>query len=183
MHALEIRDAIPADFAAICALNRLEVQYTSEMDLSRLEQLHSLASFHKVVYQDGILAAFILAMSAEAPYENANFSWFAHKFKSFLYIDRIVVSPQHRNAHLGSLLYNKVFHYAKDAGIPVVTCEYNLLPPNEQSRSFHERFGFKEQGGQWVAGGTKYVSLQAAETARFKAEHPPLDSLLKQHVF
>ena len=170
MHVLEIRDAIPADFAAICALNRLEVQYTSEMDLSRLEQLHSLA-------------AFILAMSAEAPYENANFSWFAHKFKSFLYIDRIVVSPQHRNAHLGSLLYNKVFHYAKDAGIPVVTCEYNLLPPNEPSRSFHERFGFKEQGGQWVAGGTKYVSLQAAETARFKAEHPPLDSLLKQHVF
>jgi hypothetical protein len=43
-----------------------------------------------------------------------------------------------------------------------VTCEYNLFPPNEPSRLFHDRFGFREQGTQWVASGTKRVSLQAA---------------------
>jgi hypothetical protein len=36
---------------------------------------------------------------------------------------------------------------------------------------FHEKFGFKEQGTQWVANGTKRVSLQVAETERpFEAE-------------
>ncbi len=172
MQALEIRDAIPADFAAICALNHLEVQYTSEMDLPRLEALNKLASFHKVAYHDGELAAFILAMSAGVPYENDNFSWFSRKFESFLYIDRIVVAAQHRGLRLGSRLYNKAFDYARNAGIPLVTCEYNLLPLNEPSRHFHESYGFKEQGGQWVAGGTKYVSLQAAETASFMAKEP-----------
>jgi len=47
---------------------------------------------------------------------------------------------------------------------PVVTCEYNIDPPNEPSRLFHDKFGFKERGTQWVANGTKRVSLQAAET-------------------
>jgi predicted GNAT superfamily acetyltransferase len=28
---------------------------------------------------------------------------------------------------------------------------------------FHDKFGFQELGRQWVAGGTKLVSLQAAE--------------------
>ncbi len=44
-----------------------------------------------------------------------------------------------------------------------MTCEYNVIPPNEPSRTFHEKFGFREIGTQWVANGSKQVSLQAAE--------------------
>jgi len=57
-----------------------------------------------------------------------------------------------------------LFRYARDHAIPLVTCEYNIVPPNEPSRLFHDRFGFKEQGTQWLANGTKRVSLQAATT-------------------
>ena len=98
-----------------------------------------------------------------AAYENDNFAWFARKYTSFLYIDRIVVSAESRGLRLGSLLYEDLFRYARSNGIPLVTCEYNIVPPNEPSRLFHDKFGFTEQGAQWVANGSKYVSLQTAE--------------------
>ncbi|MGO9948056.1 MAG: GNAT family N-acetyltransferase [Steroidobacteraceae bacterium] len=78
--------------------------------------------------------------------------------------DRIVVSSASRGQRLGSLLYEDMFRDARSKAIPLVTCEYNIVPPNEPSRLFHDKFGFKEQGTQWVANGTKRVSLQVAKT-------------------
>jgi hypothetical protein len=113
---------------------------------------------------DGRVAAFLLAMCSGASYENDNFAWFALSFPRFIYIDRVVVSPAFRGLRLGSLLYEDLFRHARDNAIPLVTCEYNIVPPNEPSRLFHDKFGFREQGTQWVASGTKRVSLQAAPT-------------------
>ena len=45
-------------------------------------------------------------------------------------------------------------------------CEYNIQPPNPVSKRFHDKFGFKELDTQWVANGTKKVTLQAAEVQR-----------------
>jgi predicted GNAT superfamily acetyltransferase len=47
--------------------------------------------------------------------------------------------------------------------ISIVACEYNLVPPNELSRLFHNKFGFKERGTRWAEDGAKRVSLQVAE--------------------
>jgi hypothetical protein len=157
-----IRDANPGDFAAICALNLAEVQHTSPMDVARLDELHGLAAYHKVACVDGEVAAFLLAMREDAPYRNDNFEWFQPRFPRFLYVDRIVVSPQFRGQRLGALLYDDLFEFARTTSVPAITCEYNISPPNEPSRRFHDRYGFEEQGTQWVAGGIKQVSLQAA---------------------
>lgn len=159
---VEIRRADPADFPAICALNLAEEQHTSPMDLARLAFLDSLSCLHKVACVEGVVAAFLLAMGNEAAYENENFAWFLARFPRFLYVDRIVVSATARAHRLGSQLYEDLFTHARDAAYPWVTCEYNLIPPNEPSRRFHDRFGFTEQGTQWVAHGTKKVSMQAA---------------------
>jgi predicted GNAT superfamily acetyltransferase len=163
MQSLVIRDATTTDFHAICALNSADVQHTSPMDATRLAYLAQLACFHRVAYVDDVVAAFVLAMRDGAPYENDNFAWFAQKYPRFIYIDRVLVSSAHRGLRLGSMLYEDLFNYARQQNIPVVTCEYNLVPPNEPSKSFHDKFGFQEQGSQWVANGTKRVSLQAAE--------------------
>jgi predicted GNAT superfamily acetyltransferase len=164
VQAVVIRLAAPSDYETICALNLAEVQHTSPMDVSRLAALNALSCYHKVGCVDGSISAFLLAMCNGAAYENENFEWFARKYTRFIYVDRIVVSSAFRGLRLGSLLYEDLFRYARDKGIPVVTCEYNIVPPNEPSRLFHGKFGFKEQGTQWVANGTKRVSLQAAET-------------------
>jgi predicted GNAT superfamily acetyltransferase len=159
-----IRPAVPTDFETICALNLAEVQHTSPMDITRLAELNAISCYHKVASLDGIISAFLLAMCSGSPYKNDNFEWFTKKYARFIYIDRVVVSSASRGLRLGSLLYEDIFRHARSNAIPMVTCEYNLVPPNEPSRLFHDKFGFKEQGTQWVANGTKRVSLQVAET-------------------
>jgi len=154
--------ASPRDFEAICTLNLAEVQHTSPMDATRLATLDQLSFYHQVARVDGVVAAFLLAMASGAAYRNDNFEWFSRKFSRFIYIDRIVVSSSYRGMRLGSLLYEDLFRRARNEDFPLVTCEYNIDPPNEPSRLFHDRFGFREQGTQWVADGTKRVSLQAA---------------------
>jgi hypothetical protein len=157
-----IRAAVPGDFATICALNDAAVQHTSPMDETRLAALDSLSCYHKVACVDGRVAAFLLAICSGAAYENDNFAWFARTFPRFVYIDRVVVAQAFRGLRLGSLLYEDLFRHAREVAIPLVTCEYNISPPNEPSRLFHDKFGFREQGTQWLANGTKRVSLQAA---------------------
>jgi hypothetical protein len=159
-----IRNAAAGDFESICSLNLAEVQHTSPMDAARLGVLDQMAAYHKVGTVNGRVVAFLLAIRSGAPYANDNFEWFARRNASFLYVDRIVVSADARSLRLGSLLYEDLFRFARINAIPLVTCEYNIFPPNEPSRRFHDKFGFREQGTQWVQDGTKHVSLQAAET-------------------
>ena len=159
--SIVIEGAVAGDFEAICALNQAEVQHTSAMDVDRLALLHGLACYHKVVRVDGEIAAFILAMRDGARYENENFEWFARVYPRFVYIDRVVVSAAFKGLRMGSRLYEDLFTFARASATPVVTCEYNIVPPNDASKAFHEKFGFREQGTQWVAGRSKCVSLQA----------------------
>jgi predicted GNAT superfamily acetyltransferase len=159
-----IRDAMPGDHAAILALNHADVAYTSPMDAARLVALDALSCYHRVVCVADEVAGFLLAMRSGAPYENDNFAWFASRYPSFVYVDRVVIASAARGLHLASRLYEDLFGWARGQGIPLVTCEYNIVPANEPSRRFHDKFGFTEKGTQWVANGSKQVSLQAAET-------------------
>ncbi len=162
MSDIFIRYAAPADFDAIVALNEAAVQHTSAMDVQRLRNLHALSAYHKVATVDGQVAAFLLAMRENAPYPNENYAFFAARYAVFLYVDRIVVDPSCAGLKLGTLLYRDLFDYARAQAVPAITCEYNIEPPNEPSRRFHDRFGFSEVGAQWLDGGRKRVSLQAA---------------------
>lgn len=164
MQSIVIRTAAPMDFESICALNLAEVQLISPMDVARLAELNALSCYHKVASLNGIVSAFLLAMCNGSPYKNENFEWFSKKHARFIYVDRIVVSSASRGLRLASRLYEDIFHHARSNSIPLIACEYNIVPLNEPSRLFHDKFGFKEQGTQWVADGTKRVSLQVAET-------------------
>jgi predicted GNAT superfamily acetyltransferase len=137
-----IRAAAPMDFETICALNLDEVQHTSAMDMTRLAELNAMACFHKVACLGGIVSGFLLAMCNGSPYENDNFQWFSKKYARFIYIDRVVVSSASRGLRLASLLYEDIFRHARSNAIPLIACEYNIVPPNEPSRFFHDKFGF-----------------------------------------
>lgn len=164
MASVVLRPAAPADFESICALNLTEVQHTSAMEITRLTELNAISCYHKVACLGGVVSAFLLAICNGSPYKNDNFEWFSKRYARFIYIDRVVVSPVSRGRRLGSLLYEDVFRHARSNAIPLIACEYNLMPPNEPSRLFHDKFGFTEKGTQWVANGAKQVSLQVAET-------------------
>ena len=164
MQTVSIRNAERNDFDDILSMNLAEVQHTSPMDMERLITLDALSCFHKIAGAKNRVSAFLLAMCNGAAYANSNFEWFSQRYPRFIYVDRIVVTPESKGQRLGTLLYEEIFRYARHHEIPLVTCEYNVIPPNEPSRLFHDKFGFKEQETQWAADGTKKVSLQAAET-------------------
>ena len=112
---------------------------------------------------DGQVAAFLLAFREGTGYDSVNYRWFAGRYAHFLYIDRVVVGDAYRGQGLGRLLYDDLFARARHAGVPVVTCEFDIDPPNPVSARFHAAFGFREVGTQAVPPAGKRVSLQEAK--------------------
>lgn len=157
-----IRDASADDHPVILALNLESEELLSPLDADRLAQLAGQAAYHRVVCDDTGVVAFLLAFREGAPYDSPNYLWFAQRYPSFLYIDRVVVSASRQGRQLGRALYQDLFEFARQSGVPAVTCEFYVVPLNEASSRFHAKFGFREVGTQWVADGRKQVSLQVA---------------------
>ena len=162
MSNIGIRDAVASDFEAIVALNTAAVRHTSPMDLASLCRLDSISTYHKVIIVEEVVAGFLLVMASGCEYRNDNFTWFASRYDSFLYVDRIVIGDHHQGLKLGTRLYRDLFAHAASIGITSIVCEYNLIPPNEPSRLFHNSFSFREVGTRWTHDSEKKVSLQLA---------------------
>ena len=160
-----IRDATAADHPAILELNQRYVELLSPLDPARLARLDAQAAYHRVVDERGRVAAFLLAFREGADYDSPNYRWFAAREPRFLYVDRVVVDGAAQGRGLGAALYRDLFAFAAERGIGTVACEYYSKPPNEASRRFHARFGFREVGRQWLPELRKEVSLQLAAVA------------------
>jgi uncharacterized protein len=156
-----LRNAAPSDFPEILHLNAESERFLSPLSGPRLNELHGWAAYHRVVVLDGSVAAFLLGFREGQAYDSPNYRWFS-RYPNFLYIDRVVVSSIHQGKRFGALLYDDLFSFARTSGAGRVVCEFDIDPPNEPSRRFHARFGFREVGTQWLAGETKQVSLQEA---------------------
>jgi predicted GNAT superfamily acetyltransferase len=159
---MQLRDATSADFPQLLALNLESEHFLSPLSSVRLEKLHAEAAYHRVLETDQKVGAFLLAFREGCSYDSPNYRWFVQKYERFLYIDRVVVSAEQQGKGLGKLLYTDLFAFAGRTGALRVCCEFDVDPPNEPSRLFHQRFGFREVGMQRVGGGKKQVSLQVA---------------------
>jgi predicted GNAT superfamily acetyltransferase len=154
-----IRGARPADFPSIAALNAGSESFLSPMSEARVERLHGWAAYHRVIERDEGVAAFLLAFREGAAYDSPNYRWFSERYASFVYIDRVVVAPPHRGQGLATFLYLDVFAFARKSRVAIVTCEFDVDPPNEVSRRFHDKLGFEEVGSHSY--NNKRVSMQA----------------------
>lgn len=161
---MTLRDAHPADFDRIMALNAESVHFLSPLTQARLAHLHAQAAYHRVVAPDGgDVQVFLLALPETATYDSPNFRWFATRYPRFLYIDRVVVSAAHRGQGLGRQLYDDLIAFARITGAPRVACEFDVDPPNPASERFHVGYGFVDVGTQHVGLARKRVSLQVLE--------------------
>lgn len=157
-----LRDATPADFPALLALNAAAERFTSPLDPARLAALHAQAAWHRVAEHHGRVVAFLLALREGADYASPNYRWFAARYPRFLYIDRIVVAEEAPPLGFGSALYADLFAHAAAENLAPLACEYDLEPPNPRSARFHAKHGFFEVGRQTLYDGRKVVSLQIA---------------------
>jgi predicted GNAT superfamily acetyltransferase len=154
-----LRDATPADHAAVLALNERSVHFLSPMDAPRLARLAAAAAYFRMIEREARLAAFLLGFRAGADYDSPNFRWFAARGGDFLYVDRIVVDERDRGRGLADELYADFERCARTLGVTCLTCEIDIEPPNPGSLRFHERWGYREVGRQ-APYGTKIVSLR-----------------------
>jgi predicted GNAT superfamily acetyltransferase len=160
-----LRDARPADFPVILDLNAAFVAVLSPLDGKRLAQLHAHAALHRVIENEGRIEAFLLAFREGADYDSPNYRWFAQRYARFLYVDRIVVAADTHARGAGSMLYRDAIALARRDAVPIITCEFDIEPPNPASARFHASQGFREVGRQQLHGGRKTVSLQALDVA------------------
>lgn len=162
---MQLRDATPADFPAILALNHAFVAVLSPLDEARLAHLYGQTAQHRVIDRDGEVIAFLLTLREGAAYDSPNYRWFAARYRQFLYVDRIVVAASAQGTGAGRALYRDAFRHAREQGLPVLVCEFDTVPPNPASARFHAALGFREVGTQTLEGG-KQVSLQVLEIAK-----------------
>ena len=152
-----------ADFTEILRLNAEWVHFTSQLDDAGLAALHSQSAYHRIVESGGHVAAFLLALREGAGYVSPNYRWFDARGGAFLYVDRVIVDISQQGRGLASALYGDLIGFARETGVGRIACELDIEPANVPSARFHDRHGFIEVGTQWVADGTKRVSLRELE--------------------
>jgi len=145
-----VRNIASTDVTRVLEINNANTPGVSELTLSELETdikncLHALA----IDNEHGEVCAFCITFAADAPDAGANHQWFADRYESFVYLDRIAIDSNHQNRGLGALLYQTVERHMLDSTEPsLLCCEVNLEPPNPGSLRFHKRIGFTEVGTQ-----------------------------------
>jgi len=141
-----VRNIEIADLARVLKINNANTPGVSELTISELETdiencLHALA----IDNEQGDVCAFCITFAPNAPDAGVNHQWFADRFESFVYLDRIAIDSNHQNRGLGALLYQTVEQRMLDsAEHSLLCCEVNLEPPNPGSLRFHKRIGFTE---------------------------------------
>ena len=146
----------------VVEINDANTPGVGELALAELQKdlknsLHALAIDNEL----GEVCAFCITFAPDAPDGGANHQWFAERYESFVYLDRIAIDSDHQNHGLGALLYqfveqkmlNSVDHL-------LLCCEVNLEPPNPGSLRFHKRIGFSECGVESTAPGYVVTYLQ-----------------------
>jgi len=141
-----VRNIETADLSKVLEINNANTPGVSELTFAELElDLHS--SLHALVTENeqGEVCAFCITFDPGAPDAGDNHRWFAERYKSFVYLDRIAIDSNYQNRGLGALLYQSVEHHMlNSAEHSLLCCEVNLEPPNPGSLRFHKRIGFTE---------------------------------------
>ena len=138
---MRVEDAVlPGDVDALLALNNAAVPAVNHLDDTAFLRLAAMGRI-RLVRVDGVLG-FVLTLPAGTPYESLNYHWFNHRYRHFLYVDRIVVSEAARGRGVGRLLYEDAIAQARATAAGRVCSEVNLDPPNPGSFAFHDTLGF-----------------------------------------
>jgi len=143
----------------IIKLNSENMPAVGRLDEKSFKMFLEHSDYFKLVKYDNQFIGFMIGLSPNRPYNSVNYKWFEKKYKSFIYIDRIVISFEYQNKGFGTLFYDDLKNLFKDS-YDSVTCEVNIIPKNDISMKFHKKYGFKEVGQQRTENGKKLVSMR-----------------------
>jgi hypothetical protein len=153
---MEIRKANKTDIPKINLLNEGEVPHVTSIKNEDWFHFLEIASNFVVIDLQGEVIGFMVSLREGQDYSSINYNFFVNHFDEFEYVDRIVVSKEHKKKGLGRKLYEYLF---ANNSTPITCCKVNLKPSNENSLQFHNRLGFSEKSKMITGGGDKIVSL------------------------
>ncbi len=137
-----------ADRGDVLALNARHEHLTAPMDADRLGHLAEVGAV-EVFRHDGRFAGFVVTVQSGAAFDSENFAWFAERYDSFCYLDRIVVHEDARRVGLARRVYDALeTRTARTA--PLLALEVNIDPPNDASLAFHAGRGFEAVGERFI---------------------------------
>jgi len=151
-----------ADLQAVLELNDSAVPNVNRIDIQQLQWFCEKAIYFRVARKAGQILAFLIGLGPGIDYQSPNYQWFCARYRSFIYVDRVVVAGQARQSGLASRLYDDFASTAAD-NAEVMTCEVNIKPANETSMQFHLQRGFHLVGSQTTEAGKKSVALLEKE--------------------
>tara|TARA_B100000073_G_scaffold287307_1_gene249133 strand:+ start:218 stop:721 length:504 start_codon:yes stop_codon:yes gene_type:complete len=151
----------------IIKLNSENMPAVGKLSEESYNRFLKYSDYFKLVKYDNQFIGFMIGLLPNRPYESVNYKWFEKKYKSFIYIDRIVISFMYQNKGFGSLFYDDLKNSFKDSS-DLITCEVNIIPKNDISMKFHKKYGFKEVGQQSTENGKKLVSMQLLSLNKYK---------------
>jgi hypothetical protein len=142
---MKLRTLSSEHVSTLWRINEEGLPGVGKISESDLADLLSLTTLPLGAFAGTELVGFVLCLLPGTRYGSLNYAWFNQNYEDFLYVDRIAVTPTHRDRQVGTLLYASVIAHAEERGWPVAA-EVSLQPPNPGSMRFHERHGFTEVG-------------------------------------
>ena len=159
---ITLRKVEEPDLEHILQLNEAAVPAVNSVDLLQMRWFADHAAYFGVALRDGDIAGFLIGMRPGTTYASLNYRWFCDRYDDFGYIDRVAIASGARRLGLATRLYQD-FDASLPPSVGLLTCEVNIVPPNESSMRFHEDFGFRTVGTQTLENEHKQVALMARE--------------------
>jgi predicted GNAT superfamily acetyltransferase len=142
-----------SDFDSIVHLNQNALEGVGPLDNESLSLLVKMSDQALVVEDDGDIAGFVITLPPGAEYDSSRYRWFEDKLvDDYVYLDRIVVSDEHRRKGVASKLYEEI-----EGDAPVALEVYET---NDVSLAFHESRGFEEIGALTHDGKTNLMLVR-----------------------
>ena len=143
--SVNIRPLETVEIEIAVAMNNAEVPNVGPTDIAHFAQFVDYPGVVWAADGDAGVVGLLVAVAPGAAYASPNYRWFDERWSDFIYVDRVVVSPEAKGQGIGRAFYELLAErYAGEA--KRITCEVNLDPPNEASMSFHRRMGFEQVG-------------------------------------
>ena len=146
------------DLPRVVDLNQDALPAVSSIALDDMIHFLKIVDYFRVIKVKNNIAGFLIALAPGKNYQSPNYKWFEKQYSQFMYVDRIVIDPAFRGQGLGWGFYDDLKIFCQ-RHTPIITCEVNLKPKNDESLLFHKKYGFEQVGTQETEGGKKEVSL------------------------
>lgn len=147
-----------SDFDSIVHLNQNALEGVGPLDHESLSLLVKMSDQALVVDDDGDIAGFVITLPPGTDYDSSRYRWFEDRLvEDYVYLDRIVVSQDHRREGVASTLYEQI-----EGDAPVALEVYET---NDVSLAFHESRGFEEIGALTHDGKTNLMLVREPDEA------------------